>query len=61
MSCNTSSFVKFTGGYTAMESPEWTPARSTCSIIPGISMEVPSDTASTSTSMPLKYLSIRIG
>ena len=40
------------GGNMATESPEWTPARSTCSISPGISTSSPSHTASTSTSSP---------
>ena len=42
----------------AIESPLWTPARSTCSIIPGMSTDSPSQTASTSISLPSKYLSI---
>ena len=32
------------GGYTAMESPEWTPVRSMCCMTPGISTSVPSET-----------------
>src|SRR4029079_2957146 len=44
-----------------MLSPEWTPARSTCSMIPGISTSRPSQTASTSISTPSRYLSTRSG
>ena len=47
-------------GYIAKESPLCTPALSTCSIIPGITTVSPSHTASTSTSLPSKYLSINI-
>ena len=53
--------VKLIDGYTEMLSPEWIPARSTCSMIPGIRISVPSQTASTSTSLPTRYLSIKIG
>ena len=42
-----------------MESPEWIPALSTCSIIPGISTVVPSEMQSTSSSVPGIYLSIK--
>ena len=48
-------------GYTEILSPEWIPARSICSIIPGIRMSSPSHTASTSISFPIRYLSTRIG
>ena len=48
-------------GYTAIESPECTPARSMCSMTPGISTPSPSQIASTSTSLPSRYLSMRIG
>ncbi len=44
-----------------IESPEWIPVLSICSIIPGIKIFSPSHTASTSTSFPCKYLSTRIG
>ena len=40
------------GGNMPTESPECTPARSTCSSSPGIRTRSPSETASTSTSMP---------
>ena len=53
--------VKLIDGYTEILSPEWIPARSTCSMIPGIRISVPSQTASTSTSLPTRYLSIKIG
>ena len=62
-----SAIVSFTlslivgAGYTEILSPEWTPVRSICSIIPGMRMSVPSHTASTSISLPCKYLSTRIG
>ena len=39
------------GGITQAESPEWTPASSTCSITAPITTVVPSHTASTSTSI----------
>ena len=48
-------------GYTEILSPEWIPALSICSIIPGIKISVPSHTASTSISLPTKYLSTKIG
>src|SRR5919202_1969460 len=48
-------------GYRAMLSPEWTPARSTCSMMPGISTSLPSHTASTSISTPSRYLSTSSG
>ena len=48
-------------GYTEILSPECIPALSTCSMIPGISMSSPSHTASTSTSLPMMYLSTSIG
>ena len=48
-------------GKRAMLSPECTPARSTCSMIPGISTDVPSEIASTSTSSPSTYRSINTG
>ena len=44
-----------------MESPEWTPARSMCSMMPGMSSSSPSKTPSTSTSRPMRYLSTRMG
>ncbi len=44
-------------GYTAIESPLWTPARSTCSMIPGMTTLSPSQMASTSASVPSRYLS----
>ena len=44
-----------------MESPEWTPARSTCSMMPGISTSVPSEITSTSSSTPGMYLSTSTG
>ena len=44
-----------------MESPLWIPARSICSIIPGISTSVPSDITSHSSSVPGIYLSISTG
>jgi hypothetical protein len=40
-----------------MESPLWTPARSMCSMMPGISTSVPSEMTSTSSSVPGMYLS----
>ncbi len=48
-------------GYRAMLSPECTPARSTCSMIPGISTSDPSQIASTSISAPSRYLSTSNG
>ena len=48
-------------GYTEILSPEWIPARSICSMIPGIRISSPSHTASTSISLPIRYLSTRIG
>ena len=48
-------------GYTAILSPECMPVRSTCSIMPGISISSPSHMASTSISMPERYLSISTG
>jgi len=48
-------------GYTAMLSPEWIPVRSTCSIMPGMRMFSPSQMASTSISMPERYLSMSTG
>ena len=48
-------------GYTLMLSPEWTPVRSTCSMMPGMNTSVPSQTASTSTSLPMIYLSTSTG
>ena len=53
--------VNVWGGYTAIESPEWTPALSMCSIIPGIITVSPSLIASTSISRPTKYLSVSTG
>ena len=53
--------LMFQAGYTAMESPEWTPVRSMCSIMPGIRMSSPSQMASTSSSVPIRYLSIKMG
>src|SRR5487761_1439849 len=44
-------------GYTAYESPECTPARSTCCMTPGMTTVSPSVIASTSTSVPCRYLS----
>jgi phenylalanyl-tRNA synthetase beta chain len=41
--------------------PECMPARSTCSMMPGISTLSRSQIASTSTSVPIMYLSMRIG
>ena len=49
------------GGNTAIESPEWTPARSTCSSRPGMRTPMPSHTASMSTSMPSRKRSMRTG
>ena len=43
------------------EAPEWTPARSMCDMMPGISTDSPSQMASTSTSLPSRYLSISTG
>ncbi len=34
---STSAAVRWMPGYTAIESPEWTPARSMCSMMPGMS------------------------
>ena len=48
-------------GYTAILSPECIPVRSTCSMMPGISISSPSQMASTSISMPERYLSISTG
>src|SRR3972149_2500825 len=53
--------VRPRAGYTAIESPEWTPARSMCSMTPGMRVCSPSQTASTSASLPSRYLSMRIG
>ena len=53
--------VRLNGGYTAIESPLCTPARSTCSMIPGISTFSPSEITSTSSSHPGMYLSISTG
>ena len=44
-----------------MESPLCTPARSICSITPGISTSVPSEITSTSSSVPGMYWSISTG
>ena len=44
-----------------MESPEWTPARSMCSIMPGMSTRSPSEMTSTSSSVPGMYLSTSTG
>ena len=41
------------GGIEQEESPEWTPACSICSIIAPMKTSLPSDTASTSTSIAL--------
>ncbi len=50
------------GGIVQAESPEWIPASSICSITPATYTSVPSDKASTSTSIAFsKNLSIRIG
>ena len=38
-------------GYTLMESPEWTPVRSTSSMMPGTNTSRPSQMASTSTGL----------
>ena len=53
--------VRLYGGYTAMESPLCTPARSMCSMIPGMSTSVPSEMTSTSSSVPGIYLSTSTG
>ena len=53
--------LRFCGGYTEMESPEWMPARSMCSIIPGMRKSSPSQMASTSHSVPIRYLSTSTG
>ena len=39
------------GGRVQVESPEWIPASSICSIIPAIKIFLPSEIASTSTSI----------
>jgi hypothetical protein len=44
-----------------MESPEWTPARSICSMMPGMSTSSPSEMTSTSSSVPGMYLSTSTG
>jgi hypothetical protein len=44
-----------------MESPEWTPVRSTSSMMPGTKTSRPSQIASTSTSLPSMYLSTSTG
>ena len=49
------------GGYTAMESPEWTPVRSMCCMTPGMSTSTPSEITSTSSSLPIKYWSTSTG
>ena len=49
------------GGYTAIESPEWTPVRSMCCMTPGISTSAPSEITSTSSSLPMRYWSTRTG
>ena len=46
---------------TAIESPLCIPARSICSIIPGIKTSFPSEMTSTSSSVPDIYLSIKTG
>ncbi len=43
--------VRLMGGSEQPESPEWTPACSTCSMMPPMRTSSPSQTASTSTSM----------
>ena len=48
-------------GYTLTESPEWTPVRSTSSMMPGTNTSAPSQMASTSTSLPMMYLSTSTG
>ena len=45
----------------AIESPLCTPARSMCSMMPGISTSSPSQMASTSHSFPSMYRSMRTG
>ena len=51
-----------TGGRQHAESPEWIPASSMCCIIPATKTSLPSDIASTSTSIALFInLSIKIG
>ena len=40
-------------GYTLIESPEWMPVRSTCSMMPGMKTSRPSQMASTSSSLPM--------
>ena len=58
VSCVYSSIVAFAlslmvwAGYTEILSPEWIPALSICSMIPGIRISLPSHTASTSISLP---------
>ena len=44
-----------------MLSPEWMPARSMCSVTPGIRISSPSEIASSSTSLPSMYWSIKTG
>ena len=44
-----------------MESPLCTPARSMCSMMPGMSTSVPSEMTSTSSSVPIMYLSTSTG
>ncbi len=53
--------LKLYGGYTAIESPLCTPALSICCIIPGIRTSTPSEIASTSSSVPIRYLSQSTG
>ena len=55
------SALKLLGGHIVIESPECIPALSICSSIPGISISSPSQIASSSTSTPFKYLSIKTG
>ena len=64
--CFSISIINFglidTGGKQQAESPEWIPASSICCIIPATNTSLPSDIASTSTSIAwLINLSINIG